>query len=636
MISLLLVLEVLAAPPKALTSNGYQLAASAAGNILTYSVPVLEAVPLALSRQCNLAEVPTVNRAIITDTRASQAYCSKSDGTFVLVAANQPRLGRMGLQIEPASTQLLTDVRDLSSSAWTKTNMVCVKNATGADGTVNGGTTCTAAGDGGVATVTQALTGLPSGMHVASASIQRADGGGTVSVTGNGVDFCDVTSALYVAMANGCQFMRTVTYGDDIRDTASKCFAGCGTMTVIGTTSSWTLKLNTSGDAVVVDFAQVEPQYWATSPIVGTSRAQDVVTAPSTGWPTTAGYFEALMTPQWTPQNNDTVPGYYTVFDTTPTNGVRLYHQATVDSAHTFVRNAGAASTELTSAWFGGGGYNAYPTPVVPLLRPRMWRTAWSLADNRLGMQGFTWIGPVARTEMPTGQGTAHFGALYDSTLPWNGWMAFPRVGTVVADQHIKVATIGDSILDGANTVKVGEAIQFALGWDRYIVRPLALSGARIATGTSNCVGQVGTSGPGSLGPENNVVVYNCGVNDILAGSDGPTTFALAQTLLNGLLGSGQKVAAALITPCGGYSGCGSTPVDAYNALLTTWCNARPGMCALVDAPSLVWNPANHAVLSAACDVNPIGGAGDHLHLSDACSIIYANALAAAVRTLAH
>ncbi len=596
--------------------------------------PILETVPLALAAQCQADPTVTINGLAVTVSRAEQAYCPKSDGTFALVAANKPRVGRMGLLIEPASTQLLSDVRDLSQASWTKTNMTCVKNATGADGVANSASTCTATAAN--ATVTQAFSGA-STIRTASASIKRGVGTGTISVTGNGADYCDVTSALYTAMANSCQFMRTTTYGDDIRDTAQKCFHGCGVMSVVGTSISWSLKIATSGDSVIVDFAQAEPLYWPTSPIVGASRSQDVATAATAGWPTSSGFFEALMTPAWTPQANDTDPGYYTIVDTTPTNGLRFYHRAGMDAAHVFVRNAGAASTELTSAWYAGGGWNAYPTPVVPLMRPRMWRHSWSAAANRLDLQGRSWIGPVTRTEMPTGHGTAHLGAFYDNTFPWNGWMAFPRVGTTLTDSHIKVATIGDSILDGANTVKVGEAIQFSLGFSRYLVRSQALSGTKIATDANDCTEQfVGGTTLGPVDADNNVVVYNCAINDILQGATGAATWTAAETLLNTIRAAGSKVVVASIGPCGGYATCDTTDNDTYNASLLAWCNAEGATnCAYVDANALFRDSGNPAVFRAACDLNAIGGVSDKLHPGDACSIEYANALAAGVRTLA-
>jgi hypothetical protein len=96
----------------------------------------------------------------IGDTRPSNAYCSKSDGTVVLVGNNVLRRERAGLLIEPSSVNLVgasgADARNLAAAGWTKTNMTCTKTATGADSVANAASTCTATSTNG--TVTYAIT----------------------------------------------------------------------------------------------------------------------------------------------------------------------------------------------------------------------------------------------------------------------------------------------------------------------------------------------------------------------------------------------------------------------------------------------------------------------------------------------
>jgi hypothetical protein len=60
----------------------------------------------------------------IGNTRASSAYCEKSDGTMVLMSSNTLRRERMGLLVEPASANLIgasgADARDLTVAGWTR------------------------------------------------------------------------------------------------------------------------------------------------------------------------------------------------------------------------------------------------------------------------------------------------------------------------------------------------------------------------------------------------------------------------------------------------------------------------------------------------------------------------------------
>lgn len=586
------------------------------------SPPSFTSIPLTLAQQCDPTFSMSTSAGLITYTRSGADWCEKSDGTVVALTANQPPVGRMGLWWAPARTQEATNVRDFSNAAWVKSNMTCTQTATGADGVASAASTCTSSATDGTAIQSQTLG---SAVRTASVKIRRRTGTGSVYWKSATTLWCDVTSALYVAMNNGCTWLNVRSTSDDIRDTAMACTFGCSNLTTSGT--AWTpgLRLGTNGDAVDVDFAQLETGYYASSPINGASRSAPVVTQPGAGYPTSTGYWEALVTPAWTSDNSD--PDYYGFFDSTPSSGVRFYRRSGTAQTAAFIRDTVTGNFDINNTSITGGGYNAYPTPQAPIMRPRMWHIGWSVASTKLILQGNT-IASSTSANPPTTHGTVHLGSLYDDTLTQMGWMSYFRVAASVDDSHTKVATIGDSILDGANTVKVGEAIQFNLGWSSYLVQPLALSGTKINTAANDCTTRFGLAGTV------NVVVYNCGINDILQGADGPTTWGLANTLLTTIRGTGAKVVVATIGPCGGYATCNNTANDSYNASLTAWCAGQGTNCVLVDANALFRDPNNASVLRSACDVNYLGGIGDHLHPSNSCSVEYAAALAAGVRAL--
>lgn len=585
----------------------------------------LDSTPIALASQCTSNFPLTTAAGPITYTRSGTAYCPKSDGTFVQVAANVPRIGRYGILKEPGRSQLLTSVRDWSQAAWTKTSMTCALTATGADGAASSASTCTASGANGTAIQSYSST---SATRAGSFSVRRRTGTGTISVTiDNGTTWCDVTTALYIAMNNGCQWLRLQTYGDDPRDTAQVCTYGCGALTATATNYGVGVRVSTAGDAVDVDFAQLEAGFWQTTPISGASRSTETITMATARWPGTSGFYEAVLMPTWTQTAGD--GDIRSIVDSTPSSGVRLYTQ----NANTtgFIRDATTGANDLfASGTYTGGYFLDWPPAPFPQRRPRLWRMSWSAGADSLELQGRV-MDTGTSANPPTTHGTAHIGELYDGSLEAQGFFSRFRVGTLLADSHVKVATIGDSILDGANVVRVGEAIQRELGWSRYVVNPLAASGTKISTvpADNDCTERY------ALASDANVIVYNCGINDILGGATGAATWTAAQTLLNTMRGAGKKVVVASIGPCGGYATCNNTHNDTYNASLQSWCTSEgPINCAYVDANALFKDPNNSSILSAACDVNYFGAVGDHLHPSDACSLQYAAALAGAVRAL--
>jgi hypothetical protein len=234
------------------------------------------AVPLAA--QCRGETLFTESpRQGIGDTRPSNAYCSKSDGTVVLLGNNTLRRERMGLLIEPSSVNLVgasgADARDLTAAGWTKTNVTCAKTATGADSVANAASTCTATSTNGTATyaITVASTKRSSSMF-----LKRRTGTGAVTVTrdnfGAGTDVsASLSTTTWKRIWADCGGR-----GSDISfSTIDNCVAASN-MTATAANPTIGIKLATSGDAVDVDFVQDELRDYPTSPMSGFDRSRDL------------------------------------------------------------------------------------------------------------------------------------------------------------------------------------------------------------------------------------------------------------------------------------------------------------------------------------------------------------------------
>jgi hypothetical protein len=579
----------------------------------------LAGAPFALSAQC-AGTLPLAPFGTVSLTRASSAFCPKSDGTFVSVASDVPRVGRLGLLVEPATSQLLANVRDLSNASWTKTTMSCTKTATGADGSASGASTCTASAGNG--TAIQALV-LGSAQRAASISLKRRTGTGTVEVTmDNGATWCNATAPLATAMANGCTWLRYQQYGDDWHDTAQVCVAGCGAMTQTIANPSVGIRLGTNGDAVDVDFAQLEARPYATSPMNGTTRAVDVpIITPNGTWPVTAGIVEMKVTPQWI--INAVSVDFAVPFDGRAGGGLGdaqfaylLHGNGTLTHG---VRNNGAgtqATTTLatTSAWVGDILFGA----------PRLWRLEWASNNLRFRLNGVTKLNTVGAVNLPASQPVAvRLGQLYDNSLSLLGYVSDVRVATSVLDDTKAVATIGDSILRGAYDVYVASAIQARVSSRRVYVSPYAVSG----DSTVGCTTQYASVSS----TDTDVIVNNCGINNLLGGESAAVAWGNMQTLLDSMYAAGFRIVAVNLLPCAGYASCTAgvqANVTTVNASLASWVASHSTKATLVDANTLLRNPLSIDALKASCADE---SGADFLHPDNSCAIEYAQAIAGAL-----
>jgi len=157
-----------------------------------------------------------------------------------------------GLLIEESRTNRILWNRDATQAQWVKTDVTAAKDQTGIDGVASAASSLTATADNG--TCIQTIT-LASGSRTGSVYLKRITGTGTVQVSLDGSTWSTV----------------------DLSDTEWRRIVLSGTVTnpTVG------IKIATNGDAVAMDYAQVEDGAFATTPILTTTatvtRAVDAV-----------------------------------------------------------------------------------------------------------------------------------------------------------------------------------------------------------------------------------------------------------------------------------------------------------------------------------------------------------------------
>lgn len=536
------------------------------------------AVPLAA--QCT-GNVPSgmfthngTNEAITT-TRASNAYCSKSDGTIVLVANNVPRIEYYGLRAEPASSNIVTDPRDLTTVNWTKTNTTATRS-TGADGVASSGSTITATGVNG--TALQSII-LGSSQNTTSMYIKRRTGTGTVSVTrDNGGTWTDVSGSIssteWRRVQNKCRSAAAMYNTRGIPN----CIEVTN-LSAVSINPTVGFRLGANGDAIDVDIIQNEAQTYATSPMAGFSRAADIVTTSSSGIPTSSA--ELLM---------DAVFNY----EMGGLAGASFLVDTSQNAAAGGVSfGANQANSVMYSSWNNG----ASSTSIVGLLNGSGLgdqfdlRWVWTGGNVYGYLQGLAppTIAAAPRltggtANMPNVHTAVTYGSLLGGSL-LNGWLTRIRWTTVASTNFTGRAYVlfGDSIVAGTLVPEVETRPPFSLqqtvgglASEKY-VSSTAQAGYTIdqcKTQWDALITSVVAHGVQST----TKFILQCGINSL--GDGCPSVSGKITTMLTDAKAAGITVVPATITPTGG-----SAVITCINAAIAVWATANSVTLADTNTP---------------------------------------------------
>jgi hypothetical protein len=164
-----------------------------------------------------------------------------------------------GILIEEARTNRLLWNRDATQTEWVKTNITAVKDQIGIDGVANAASSLTATDDNG--TCIQTIT-LGAGNRTGSVYLKRLTGTGLIQVTLDGSTYSTVE-------LSDTEWYRIVLSGSVTNPTVG-------------------IKIAVDGDAVAMDYGQVEDGLFATSPILTTAatatRAVDSASMSTNNW----------------------------------------------------------------------------------------------------------------------------------------------------------------------------------------------------------------------------------------------------------------------------------------------------------------------------------------------------------------
>lgn len=255
----------------------------------------------------------------ITFTRASAAYAERSDGIWQSFGSGVARITDKGLLVEGSRINRALYSRDLTNPAWTATNVTVARNQVGIDGTANSACSLTATAGNG--TVLQAITHASTARYF-SIWVKRITGTGTVNVTlDNGSTWTAVTVTSGWTQVGAAQTLANPTVG---------------------------VRIVTSGDAIAVDFAQLEDGGFATSPILveGTAvtRAADNASISATGFAYPLTLFAQVQVVTANLTTRSTLS-----FQVDGNNGTYM-RVATTDAAQIRVDQSGSTQANVLSA----------------------------------------------------------------------------------------------------------------------------------------------------------------------------------------------------------------------------------------------------------------------------------------------
>jgi lysophospholipase L1-like esterase len=547
-------------------------------------------------------------RASVAVTRASDAWCTKSDGTMVLVSSNQPRRERLGLLLEPASTgNSIVDPRDLTTGSWTRTNITAAKTATGPDGVTNSATTITASANNG--TVTQTVT-TAAATRSSSMRIRRRTGTGAVYVSRNNFGAETNIGALIDStwrwVRATCGTTEPSTTVARVDRTLSRGIPNCipvSSMTGSVLNPTIGIKIAVSGDAVDVDMVQDEAASFATSPQTGFTRAADVVNldASASLLPVNNAEFSADFATMWTA---DGASGDHFPFST--------YTAATAGVLPDVIRSSANVSTTFKKTGVAGDSLTTGTLySYTGIAQNYRWSFGSVAAKARFWVNGNPFAEDATATSIPDAHGAFRLGGSATGTGILAGWLSRFKAASTASYLDGKgsdafYVIVGDSIVKGSPTYNTNEEVP------AYVLS--GLTGAGLYSEkyvwddgvSSRTITQCETAWNAWLAKiasaateDRAVLLLQCGTNSLTA-LGAAAVWAVAETMLDDAVAAGVKVQPATITPASG-----APLADDFNVFLFAWCTANNIECA--DTYSVLDDPASPGTLLPAYS-------GDGLH----------------------
>jgi hypothetical protein len=333
-------------------------------------------------------------------SRASTEYQADLSSLLHVFASGVPAITNVGLGVWQASTNESLYARDMTQTPWVKVNITTALTATGADGVANSATLLTATA--GNATVLQTFT-IVSEAQEFSLYVERKTGTGEIDITeNNGVTWTALTSA-------NCVQPGTLAASAIVTTNYVRCAVEATVLNpVIG------LREVTSGDAIAVDFAQLENNTFATPPIVtlGTTqtREADVTKIASSPVFNNGISIIAAVTPL-SPSSNGSNQAIVAVSDGTTNNRMQPFRlMATGVSNFTYT----AAGNSVTN-----GGNPSMAQSVLSHVG-----VAGASGDQILVLNGAS-IATGSQSGYPAGLSIVYLGSRYDgSTAFLNGFLS--------------------------------------------------------------------------------------------------------------------------------------------------------------------------------------------------------------------
>jgi hypothetical protein len=179
--------------------------------------------------------------------RASTKWAAWRDGHFAAFTSDVPAVTDLGLLIEERATNLALHARDCAQTVWVKLDASCTATASGIDREANAASTLQASGANG--TLCQSIAAAAPYLTF-SVFLRRHAGSGAVAISIN-----DGRQWLPVSVTDSYQRFQISTEAASVANRPRIC-----------------IRIAAAGDAVDLDFAQLEATLYATSPIATTGR----------------------------------------------------------------------------------------------------------------------------------------------------------------------------------------------------------------------------------------------------------------------------------------------------------------------------------------------------------------------------